>query len=169
MDVDSLPLDGGREQDVLKEDEEAAQGPAFLLSVSFVLLSIQTGTKSLDQGCVALVPALCSFSPSAATWTSQAKTGTHLYLSGHHRAQQPYPNQILSPQSCDHDSEFISWTFSQINMPVTYPWGLKNTFQPIFPYHHTLPQKCLSGIHIVRLHIPNPHQEQDCIRTFQLF
>lgn len=93
MDVDS-PQDGGREQGVLKEDEEAAQGPAVLLTVSPSRLA--PNLTALDQSCVALSPGAsrhCVPSPllQTTTWTSQTKSGTHLYLGGNHRAQQTLP------------------------------------------------------------------------------
>lgn len=82
---------------------------------------------------------------------------------------KPCPDQLFSPQTSDHGSEFTFWMFSQMNMPVTFSRGLKNSFQPIFPYHHTLLWRCLSRIYMVTLHIPSPHQEWYCTRTFQLF
>lgn len=79
MDVDS-PGGGGREQGVLKEDEEAARGLAVLLSVSSSRLA--PNLTPLHQGCVTLSPSAsrhCALSlfckePRGQTRPSQALT-----------------------------------------------------------------------------------------------
>lgn len=81
MDVDS-PGDSGREQGVLKEAEEAAQGPAVLLSVSPSRPA--PNLTPLHQRCVTLSPGAsrhCALSllckqPHGQTRPSQALTFT---------------------------------------------------------------------------------------------
>lgn len=56
MDVDPPP--DGREQGVLKKDEEVAQGPGVILTVSPSRLA--PNPTSLDQSCVTLSPGASS-------------------------------------------------------------------------------------------------------------
>lgn len=142
----------------------------------FASQSSQTGTRPLplNQGCASLSRGASQHHPLL-PFCKQPHRHTRicrvltLMLLATAALTNPHPGYLSSPQTCGHDSEFIFWMSSQINIPATFPWGLKKTFQLIFPYHHTLPWRCLWGSYMVQLHIPSPHQERDCKRTFQLF
>lgn len=122
------------------------------------------------------VPAThCVLSPSANGPGMLALPSSHLATAVLNKL---CPDQFSSPQTCSCKSEFIFWMSSQMNVRVAFRWGLnlkkekkkkKTPFQPIFPYHHRLPWRCLQGRYMVRLHIPSPHREWDCKRTLQLF
>lgn len=128
--------------------EKAAQGPAVILTVSPSRLApdltslVVSPCPQVPAGIVSLL-SFCK-QPGGQARLSQAL----IFISvATKQLSTPCPDQLFSPQTCDHDSEFIFWMFSQMNMPVTFPWGLKNTFQCIFPYHHTAPEMSLRNIY----------------------
>lgn len=107
----------------------------------------------LDQGCVTLTPGASRHCvPSllqTGMWTSQTKSGTHLYLSSHQGVQQTLPRPTFL------SSDLWPWLWIHFldvfsdEHPVTFRWGLKKKH---FPMHfsispHSAPEMSLRNIY----------------------